>query len=67
MEGHVEANDSYGLVQVVLADDRGYMLTVEAAEMTDALRTGAERFFHSFEILPPAPNIAVDPNAGEAG
>lgn len=66
VEGHLKANDSNGLAQVVLAEERGYMLSVEAQELTDALRTSASRFFQSFEILTPDPNTATAPSVNDA-
>lgn len=66
VEGHVKANDSNGLGQVVLTEKRGYILTVEADELTDALHTAAMRFFQSLEILTPDPNAVVNPNGDEA-
>jgi len=67
VEGHLKANDSNGLAQVILTEERGYMLTVEAQELTDALRTAASRFFQSFEILVPEPNTATAPSVDDAG
>ncbi len=47
-------------------EERGYMLTVETKELTDALRTAASRFFQSFEVLTPDPNTAMAPDMGDA-
>jgi len=65
-EAHVDANGADGLVQIVMADEGWYMVSVQGSELTEELRAMAQRFFQSFEITAPDPNAAVDPNASEA-
>ena len=63
IECHVDATGADGLTQAIILDGQHYMLTVECPELTEELRTMAQRFFQSFEVLTLDPNTASDPNA----